>query len=92
MITVLNRKALLVTTDLARQARARIQLRKAGIAYKVSIARLGSDAPAGTLKATAVDYDHEYTIYVKSGELDRARQLLETGDAVQEVLEQGKPA
>ena len=82
MITVFNRKELLVTLDMKRQADICEILSSKGIDYAVKTTNLQSAAPSvGQRSRTGnygIDqkYSYEYKIYVHKEDFDRASSLI----------------
>lgn len=82
MITVFNRKELLVTLDMKRQADICEILSVKGIEYAVKTTNLQSSAPAGGQRACTGNYgidqkySYEYKIYVHKEDFDRALSLI----------------
>ena len=82
MITVFNRKELLITFDMKRQADVCKKLSAKGIDYTVKTTNLQSSAPAGVQRARTGNYgidekySYEYKIYVRKGDYDRASSLI----------------
>ena len=82
MITVFNRKELLVTLDMRRQADICEILSSKGIDYAVKTINLQSSAPAGVQRARTGNYginqkySYEYKIYVRKKDFDKAVCLI----------------
>ena len=82
MISVFNRKELLITFDMKRQANVCKKLSAKGIDYAVKTTNLQSSAPAGVQRARTGNYgidqkySYEYKIYVRKGDYDRASSLI----------------
>lgn len=87
MITILNRKELLSTFDLAQQAEARSLLTQHQIDHRVRVINrkspspmaAGSRARSGTLgENLAAEY--EYTIFVEKRQWPQAKQILDAAN------------
>ena len=82
MITVFNRKELLLTTDATLCARAREILAANAIKYRVKVTGLQSASLFGTRRATTgsfgtnQNYSYEYRIYVLKKDFDNAARLI----------------
>lgn len=82
MITVFNRKELLITFDMKRQADVCEILSSKGIDYAVKTTNLQSAASAGRQRARTGNsginqkYSYEYKIYVRKEDFDRASSLI----------------
>lgn len=82
MLTVFNRKELVITTDMNRQADIRCLLSENGIEYTVRTTNLQSRSAVGSRRAYTgsfgIDQDHsyEYKIYVRKDDYDRAKRLI----------------
>ena len=78
MITVFNRKELLITFDMKRQADICEILSSKGIDYAVKTTNLQSSAPAGVQRARTGNYgiDQKYKIYVRKEDFDRVSSLI----------------
>ena len=82
MITVFNRKELLITFDMKRQADICEILSSKGIDYAVKTTNLQSSAPAGAQRARTGNYgidqkySYEYKIYVRKEDFDRVSNLI----------------
>lgn len=81
MITVWNRKELLCTFDMKKQAEVRDILWRYDISYEVRVSDRTDFFVGGrtTVSPTQEDIDHqtEYLIYVKKEDYDRAMFLVE---------------
>lgn len=79
MITVFNRKELIITMEMKRQAEMRDILSQNGIAYTVKTTNLQA---AGNTRGRAgsfginPDYSYEYKIYVQKKDFERAAYLI----------------
>ena len=82
MITVFNRKELLITYDMQKQSEVRIILRDHKIKYDVKVNNLLSPSPmnAGRTHAGSHGIDltksYEYKIYVKKADYERTIKLI----------------
>lgn len=83
MITLFNRKELLVTYDMKKQNEVRTALGDNGIDYRVKTVSRGSASPfaAGTRARTGSfgedpAWHYEYKIYVKKDDYEKALSLL----------------
>lgn len=82
MITVFNRKELLVTLDMKRQADICEVLSSKWVLLCSKDTNLQSSAPAGVQRARTGNYgidqkySYEYKIYVRKGDYDRASSLI----------------
>ena len=83
MITMLNRKELLITYDMNKQSEVRTILQNHKIEYNVKVKNLlsptpvsdGSRAHAGSL-GVDLSKSYEYKIYVKKSDYERAISLM----------------
>lgn len=83
MITVFNRKELLITYDMTRQNEVRTILRDHKIKYDVKVKNLlspspmhvGARAQAGSL-GMDLTKSYEYKIYVRKADYERALELI----------------
>lgn len=83
MITVFNRKELLITYDMTKQNEVRTILRDNKIKYDVKVKNLLSPSPlhvgvrshAGSL-GIDLTKSYEYKIYVRKADYDRALELI----------------
>lgn len=79
MITVFNRKELIITMEMKRQAEVRDILSQNGIAYAVKTTNLHA---AGNMRGRTgsfginPDYSYEYKIYVHKNDFERAAYLI----------------
>lgn len=79
MITIFNRRELMITTSMEAQAKAREALAAGGIEYSVSVTNLL--APHGSARDRAGSFGYsaeavyEYKIYVHKRDYDRAGHL-----------------
>lgn len=83
MLTLFNRKELIATYDIKKQALVRSVLSEAGIEYQVRVLnrRSSSAFSAGTRAYTGglgenPEFWNEYCIFVKKKDYDRARTLI----------------
>ena len=80
MLTIFNRKELITTMDMQRQANIRSVLSANGIAYTVRTENLqGSSALGGRSRGSfGVDpnYSYEYHIYVHKNDYENALRLI----------------
>ena len=79
MLTIFNRKELITTMDMQRQANIRSILSANGIAYTVRTENLqGSSAIGGRSGSFGVDpnYSYEYHIYVHKNDHENALRLI----------------
>ena len=79
MITVWNRKELLCTFDMKKQAEVRDILWKFDISYEMRVSDRADFFVGGKTTSTDADIDHqtEYLIYVKKEDYDRAMFLVQ---------------
>lgn len=84
MITIFNRKELLSTNEMQRQAQARQRLADSGIDYQVKVINRKSPSPlaAGSRAYTGtfgekLEFAYTYIIYVKRTDFSRARAVIE---------------
>ena len=84
MITIFNRKELMVTFDLSEQARIRMLLAAEGIDYSVKTVNRLSSSPfsAGSRSRTGTYGQNteamiEYSIYVKKTDYERAVKVIQ---------------
>lgn len=82
MITIFNRKELLITLDMKKQSEIREILSANNIEYVVKTTNLQSATVVGSQRAYTgnyginQDYSYEYKIYVRKGDYDRASSLI----------------
>lgn len=82
MITIFNRKELLVTLDMARQSEARNILADNGIKYFVKVVNLQSASVVGSSRSRVGSYgvnqkfSYEYKIYVHKKDYEKALRLI----------------
>ena len=82
MITIFNRRELLVTMDMARQANVRDILSINGIKYTVKVTNRQSASVIGSNRARTgsfgvnQNYAYEYKIYVHAKDYDNAMRLI----------------
>ena len=81
MLTIFNRKELLITMDMKRQADVREILSKNGIYYTIKTINLQSAGFASGRGHTgsfgiSPDHSYEYKIYVHKKDYDRAKYLI----------------
>lgn len=82
MITIWNRKELIITMDMARQAEVRSVLSQKGIAYKIKTRNLHSSAALGAERSRSQglgvnrQYPYEYKIYVHKKDYEKAKYLI----------------
>ena len=83
MITVFNRKELIVTFDMKEQSRIRTLLVEGGIDYSVkTVNRLSASPFSAGSRARTGTYGHnteamiEYVIYVKKADYERANRAI----------------
>ena len=85
MITIFNRREVLSTFDMKKQSEARQLLAQNGIDYDIKVINRKSPSPfsAGSRAYTGtfgerLEFEYEYTIYVKKSDYDKASYLLGT--------------
>ncbi len=82
MITIFNRKELLITLDMKVQANVRDLLAANGIAYKVKVTNLQSAAILDSSRARTGSFgmnqtvSYEYKIYVHRKDYENAKHLI----------------
>ncbi len=82
MITIFNRKELLITMDMSRQSNVRDILSTNGIDYIIKVINLQSASAVGSMRARVgnfginQDYSYEYRIYVHRKDYDYALKLI----------------
>ena len=82
MITIFNRKELLVTLDMARQSEARNILADNGIKYFVKVVNLQSASVVGSSRSRVGSFgvnqrfSYEYKIYVHKKDYEKALRLI----------------
>jgi c-di-GMP-binding flagellar brake protein YcgR len=82
MITIFNRKELLVTLDMARQSEVRNILADNGIKYSVKVVNLQSASVLGSNRSRVGSYgvnqkfSYEYKIYVHKRDYENALHLI----------------
>lgn len=82
MITIFNRKELLVTLDMARQSEVRNILADNGIKYSVKVVNLQSASVVGSSRSRVGSYgvnqkfSYEYKIYVHKRDYENALHLI----------------
>lgn len=82
MITVFNRKELIVTMEMNRQAEVRDILSKNNIEYIINTVNLQAAPILGNRRAQTgsfginQDYSYEYKIYVHKKDYEKAAQLI----------------
>ena len=77
MLTIFNRKELITTMDMQRQANIRSILSANGIAYTVRTENLqGSSAFGGRSFGVDPNYSYEYHIYVHKNDYENALRLI----------------
>lgn len=82
MITIFNRKELLMTVDMNRQANVRDVLSANGIACSVKVTNLQSASAVGSSRGRTGNfginqtYAYEYKIYVHKKDYDAALRLI----------------
>lgn len=82
MITIFNRKELLITLDMKKQSEIREILSANNIEYVVKTTNLQSATVVGSQRAYTgnyginQDYSYEYKIYVRKEDFDRASSLI----------------
>ena len=82
MITIFNRKELLITLDMKKQSEIREILSSNNIEYVVKTTNLQSATVVGSQRAYTgnyginQDYSYEYKIYVRKKDLDKALCLI----------------
>lgn len=83
MITIFNRRELLITYDTQKQSQVRTLLSNHGIEYDVKVRNITSHSPmsAGLRTRTGtfgvnLASSYEYKIYVKKAEYERAQALM----------------
>ena len=82
MITIFNRKELLITMEMKRQSEVRDILSHNGIDYTVKTMNLQSSAAVGSNRSRVGSfgvnqkYSYEYKIYVHKKDLEKAAYLI----------------
>ena len=80
MITIFNRKELLITMDMKRQSEVRNILHANGIDYVVKTCDLLGTSSGGRGRGSTVginlNYSYEYKIYVHKNDYDNAIRLI----------------
>ena len=82
MITIFNRKELLITMDMSRQSNVRDILSANGIDYIIKVINLQSTSAVGSIRGRIgnlginQDYSYEYKIYVHRKDYDYALKLI----------------
>ena len=82
MITIFNRKELIITMELKRQSEVRDILSQNGIDYTVKTTNLQAAAVVGSQRGRTgnfginQDYSYEYKIYVHKKDFERAVSLI----------------
>lgn len=83
MITIFNRKELLITYDMQKQSEVRTVLQNNGIKYDVKVLNLRSPSPlsSGSRAHIAafgedISKSYEYKIYVKKSDYEKASALI----------------
>ena len=82
MITIFNRKELLVTMDMNKQAIVRDTLSASGIPYVIKTTNLQSSQAAGSRRGqfgsfgVNQNFSYEYKIYVHKNDYDKAVGLI----------------
>ena len=82
MITIFNRKELLITMDMKRQANVRDILAANGIDYRVKVTNLQSASVIGSSRGRVgsfginQNYSYEYKIYVHKKDYDAAMWMI----------------
>jgi len=82
MITIFNRKELLITMDMSRQLNVRDILSANGIDYTIKVTNLQSASAVGNMRGRFgsfginQDYSYEYKIYVHKQDYDYALKLI----------------
>lgn len=78
MITIFNRKELLSTNEMQRQAQAGQRLADSGIDYHVKVINRNSPSPlaAGSRFGEKLEFAYTYIIYVKRTDFSRARAVI----------------
>lgn len=82
MLTIFNRKELIITSDLKIQADIRNILSGSGIHYTIKTTNLQSPTFIGSCRGRTgsfginLDYSYEYKIYVHKKNYDRAKWLI----------------
>ncbi len=82
MITIFNRKELLITMDMSRQSNVRDILSANGIDYIIKVTNLQSASAVGNMRGRFgsfginQDYSYEYKIYVHRKDYDYALKLI----------------
>ena len=85
MISVFNRKELLITYDIKKQSGVRTVLKNHEIEYKVKVKNILSPTPLNSgsrvhMGSVGIDLSkaYEYKIYVKASDYDKALYLMNT--------------
>lgn len=78
MVTILNRRELILTLSMQRQADIRAILSANGIDYKVKTTNLQSSSQRVSRGSLRMDSDHsyEYKIYVHKKDYEHAKHLI----------------
>ncbi len=82
MVTIFNRKELIVTTEMDRQSEVRNILSQNGIDYTVKITNLEAAPMIGNRRGVVgsfginQDYSYEYKIYVHKKDFEKATYLI----------------
>lgn len=82
MLTIFNRKELLITMDMKRQADVRELLSKNGIHYSITTINLQSPTASAYGRGhtgsfgISPEHSYEYKIYVHKKDYDRAKYLI----------------
>lgn len=82
MITIFNRKELIITMEMKRQSEVRDILSQNGIDYTVKTTNLQAAPVAGSHRGRTgnfginQDYSYEYKIYVHKKDFERAESLI----------------
>ena len=82
MITIFNRKELIITMEMKRQSEVRDILSQHGIDYTVKTTNLQAAAVVGSQRGRTgnfginQDYSYEYKIYVHKKDFERAVSLI----------------
>ena len=82
MITIFNRKELIITMEMKRQSEVRDILSQNGIDYTVKTTNLQATAVVGSQRGRTgnfginQDYSYEYKIYVHKKDFERAVSLI----------------
>lgn len=86
MVNLLNRRELILTQSMDRQAKIRVILSANGIDYQIKTTNLQNAPIVGARRARTgslginTDYSYEYKIYVHKKDYEKAKYLIETSN------------